>query len=219
MLKDFIHYALPVVINELFWGLAISTNAAILGHLGKSVVAANSIAGVVRQLAMVVSFGVANATAIMVGKAIGENKMNVAKTYSKRFQKLSGVFGLVGAVVVLCSLPICKMYLALTDQASAYLTFMMTFMSVYCICQSYNTTMIVGVFRAGGDTKYGLKADVFTLWFCAIPLGAIAAFILKLPVYGVYPILLCDEFIKVGFVTTHFNKWKWLKNITRTSIE
>jgi putative MATE family efflux protein len=219
LLKDFIHFAMPVVFNEMLWGLAISTNAAILGHMGKSVVAANSIAGVTRQLAMVVSFGVANATAIMVGKAIGENKMDVAKVFSKRFKNLSIVFGIAGCVVVLIALPICKQFLTLTDQASTYLTFMMIIMSVYCICQSYNTTMIVGVFRAGGDTKYGLKADVFTLWFCAIPLGAVAAFLLNLPVYGVYPILLCDEFIKVGFVTVHFNKWKWLKNITRTSIE
>ena len=57
LFRDFMKYALPVVANEIMWGLGTAANTAILGHLGSSAVAANSVAQVARQLATVVSFG------------------------------------------------------------------------------------------------------------------------------------------------------------------
>ena len=41
--------------------------------------------------------------------------------------------------------------------------------------------MIVGIFRSGGDTMTGIKYDLFCVWCIALPLTAIAAFVLKLP--------------------------------------
>ena len=47
--KDFLVYALPVVLNELMWGLGSSANTAVIGHLGSVAVAANSVAQVQMQ--------------------------------------------------------------------------------------------------------------------------------------------------------------------------
>lgn len=77
LFRDFIQYSIPVTLNELMWGLGISMNSVIIGHLGSSVVAANSVAQVTRQLATVIAFGIANAAAIMIGKAIGERNDSV----------------------------------------------------------------------------------------------------------------------------------------------
>lgn len=215
LVRDFARYSTPVVINELFWGAGISAVSAILGHLGSSVVAANAIVQVVRQLATVVSFGVASATAIMIGKAIGENKTDVAKKYGSRFVKLSVITGFCGAVVVAVAGPIVKATMTMTPQVRGYFTFMMLVMCYYVVAQAYNTTMIVGVFRAGGDTKYGLFLDMFFMWGIAILGGFLAAFVFELDVFWVYVILLCDEVLKVPFSTMRYKSFKWLKNITR----
>lgn len=89
--EDFFKYALPVTFNEMAWGVAFSMNAAIIGHLGSAAGSANSVAQVVRQLAMVISFGVASATAIMVGKAIGEADPASAVLYAEKLRKISVV--------------------------------------------------------------------------------------------------------------------------------
>ena len=83
------------------WGLGTSMNAVIIGHLGSPVVAANSVAQVTRQLATVIAFGVANAAAIMIGKAIGEDDNPKAEQYASRFVKLTMITGLFGAAVIL----------------------------------------------------------------------------------------------------------------------
>jgi len=106
LFKDFLVYSIPVTLNELMWGTGIAMNAVVIGHLGKSVVSANSVAQIARQLATVIAFGLANATAITVGKAIGENNFEAAKEYSNRFIKLSLLAGVGGAIIILIVRPI-----------------------------------------------------------------------------------------------------------------
>lgn len=215
LFKDFLVYSIPVMINELMWGAGVSMNTAIMGHLGSAVVAANSVTQVTRQLATVVSFGVANATAIVVGKAIGENKYKEADVYASRFVKLSIMTGFAGALVILIARPIAINHLSLTPLAQTYLSTMMIIMSYFSLAQSYNTTLVVGVFRAGGDTKFGLILDVTTMWGCSILIAALAAFVWKLPIVAVYMILMSDEIIKIPFTTIRYKSRKWLKNVTR----
>ncbi len=215
LFRDFMHFSLPVVLNEMLWGLGTSTNTAILGHLGSAVTAANSVAQVIRQLAMVICFGLANATAILIGKSIGEGRMDQAKEYGKRFKNLSIILGLCGSVVVLIARPVVMSFMTVSEEAIGYMGIMLYVMAYYVICQAFNTTMIVGVFRAGGDTKYGLMTDVSTMWFGSIILGYIAAYVLKLNVTAVYMIVMCDEILKIPLCIYRYRSYKWLKDVTR----
>lgn len=215
MMRDFCVYAVPVLLNEMMWGLGISTVTAIIGHMGSAMVAGNSVAQVVRQLAMVVTFGVSNATAIIIGKAIGEGKEDYARVYSKRLIRVSIVVGILGAGLILLISAIVKANLTLTAQAQSYLEMMLVVMAFYVMFQSYNCPMIVGVFRAGGDTRFGLLVDVGSLWAVSIVFGALAAFVWKLPPTIVYIILTCDEAVKIPLSFWRYNTYKWIKNITR----
>ena len=215
LMRDFKVYALPVVLNELAWGVGMSAVAAVIGHMGSAAVAANSVTQVTRQLSQVVIFGIANATAIILGRTIGENKEELARIYGDRLVKLSAILGLFASGVVFCVGPIAKRFLTLSPQASEYLSQMMLIMTFYVICQAIDVTYIVGVFRAGGDTRVGLILDAVSLWGICIPLGFIAAFILELPVWAVYLCLTCDEMLKLPFSHYRYKSGKWLKNITR----
>lgn len=215
LFKDFMVMSVPVVLNELLWGMGTSANTAVIGHLGSSAVAANSVAQVARQLATVVAFGIANATAIILGKTIGENKLEEAKKYSKRFVVLSIVFGAIGGGIILLSGPIIINAMSLTEQAAHYLRAMLIVMSYFTLAQAFNANMVVGVFRSGGDTKYGLMMDVSTMWGCSILLGAIAAFVFNAPVIVVYVILMSDEIVKIPMSIIRYRSYKWLKNVTR----
>lgn len=217
--KDYIGFSVPVVINELLWGSGVAAMAAILGHIGSSVTAANSVVQVVRQLAMVLSMGVANATAIMLGKVIGEGKIARAGKYGDRFCKLSICVGLVGSIIVIIARFIILGTMNFSEETRGYVSMMMFVMTYFVICQSYNTTIIVGVLRAGGDTKAGLLIDIGTLWCVSILFGAIAAFVLKASVTVVYVILLGDEVLKLPFTTWRYRKRIWLKDVTRSGNE
>ena len=213
--KDFFYYAYPVIINEVLWGVGYSANTAIMGRLGSSAVAANSVAQVRRQLSMVVGFGVSNAAAILIGKAIGEKREELAEAYAKKFIWLSVVCGVAGSLVVLLIRPFIVGILGFEGMSAVYLRNFLIIMSYYVIGQALNSTMVVGIFRSGGDTKFGMILDMTSMWCCSILLGAVAAFVLKLPVTAVYVILLSDEIIKLPFCFFRYRQKKWLNDVTR----
>ena len=219
LLRDYMVYAMPVVLNELMWGLGSSANTAVIGHMGSAAVAANSVAQVARQLATVVVFGISNATAIYLGKTIVERQILHARAYAKRFVGLSLLLGTIGGGIILLAAPVAGANLELTEQAKQYMNFMFFVMSYFTIAQSVNTTMVVGVFRSGGDTRFGLIMDVSTMWGCSILIGAVAAFVLHASVPVVYVILMSDELIKIPICVYRYRTYKWLNNVTREKEE
>jgi len=100
-----------------------------------------------------------------------------------------------------------------------YLATMMFIMAYFVVGQAINTIMIVGIFRGGGDTKFGLFLDVGIMWGVAIFGGFLAAFVFDAPVMVVYMILLSDEVIKVPIVLKRYLTYKWCKNVTREKID
>lgn len=219
LINDFFRFSTPVILNELLWGLGISITAAILGQMGKKVAAANSVVQVARQLAMVVSMGIANAAAVMLGKVIGEGKIELAKSYSRKFIKLAVISGTLGGLIILLIRPILVANLSLSTQAKSNLSYMMIILSYYVLFQAISCTGIVGILRAGGDTKYGVLIDVSTLWFGSILFGYLATFVFKIRFEYFYIILLCDEPLKIPLFWLRYRSYKWLNSVTRTKEE
>ena len=75
--------------------------------------------------------------------------------------------------------------------------------------------VISGIFAAGGDSKFGFICDGITMWCVTVPIGLIAAFVLKLPVLTVYILINIDEIIKLPAVLKNYRKHNWVKNLTR----
>ena len=214
--RDFIRYASPVIMNELAWGCGMAMLSAMMGHLGSAAVAAHSVTQTSRQLAMVVSMGLAGAAAIVLGKTIGEGNEKLARIQAGRFVKMAAVLGVAGALFILLIVrPAVLNFMVMTPQASRYLGYMMFILAYFCFFQSLGTIFIVGIFRAGGDTRIGLVLDLTGLWGCAVFLGSIAAFLLKWPVPAVYVVISFDEIVKLPFSVKRYLSGKWLKNITR----
>lgn len=220
LFKDYLRLALPALANDIVYGTAFSTYSAILGHLGTDAVAANSFVTVVRNFGTILCFGMANAGGILLGKEIGENRLKTAQEDAKRVLNLTIISGLIGGLIVLCAMPVVMRYArtSLTDTAMHYLKFML-FMNIYYVLgTAVNTSLISGVFRSGGDSRFGLICDILVMWCYAVPLGFVAAFVLNLPVLWVYFLLCTDEFAKLPWVIRHYRSGKWLHNITRDDL-
>lgn len=216
LLRDFIRLALPALGNDLVWSVAFSMYSSILGHMGSDMVAANSIVVVVRNFATVMCFGLASASTIWLGKKIGQNRLEEAKHDAKRFLFLTVLSGALGGLLILAVSPFVIRNAALTGQALHYLKYMLYINTYYVMGAAVNTTLIAGVFRAGGDSRFGFICDTIDMWVYAVPLGFFSAFVLKLPPMWVYFLLCTDEFVKWPWVIRHYRSRKWLKNITKS---
>ncbi|WP_338971218.1 MATE family efflux transporter [Fusobacterium vincentii] len=213
--KDFIKYSAPTMMNELLWAGGTAAGIAILGRLGNSIVAANSITSVVRQLAMVFAFGLANTAAIMVGKEIGKKDFNTAEIYAKKLLLYSFLSSLLGVALLFVVKPFIIKKFALNAEVEDYLNLTLSILFYYIPLQSISAVLIVGVFRAGGDTKFALVADVFPLWCGSVLISAFAAFYLNLPTKLIYLLIMSDEIIKQPLIIWRYRSKKWINNVTR----
>ncbi len=215
--KDFVSLGLPSFINDAAWGLAAAMFSVILGHMGSDVVAANAVAAMVLNIGAIVSRGFANATTIIVGKALGAGEIAMGKLYGQRMVVITFLFSCVGGLVMLCLRPAVSMIYAdkLTATALSYLSIMLAMQAVRIIGEGLNTCFICGCFRGGGDSKFGMITDTCCMWLIAVPAMALAAYVFKLPAMGVYAVMCLDEFEKMPFVVHHFLKYDWLTDITR----
>ena len=212
---DFIKYSLPAFGNEIVWGVAFSMYSVIMGHLDSDIVAANAVVVVARNLGTVACFGIADAGAIILGKSIGSGNTDTIKSDSSRFVKITSMSAVLGGIVIFLLRPVFFTMADLTPTAQSYLSIMLFINMYYIVGQAFNTAMICGVFRSGGDSKWGFFCDIIDMWCYSVPLGFISAFVLKLPPMLVYFLICTDEFVKIPFVYKHYKSYKWLKNITR----
>ncbi len=221
LFTDFMKLSLPAIGNDVVWGLAFSMYSVIIGHLGTDAVAANSLAAVVRSFGTILCFGLANAGGILLGQKMGEGKLDETRSDGRKVLWLTVLSGAIGGVIVLIARPFVMMYAGagnFTETAIEYLGVMLLINSYYIMGCAVNTTLIAGVFRAGGDSRFGLICDAIVMWVYAVPVGFLAAFVLKLPVLWVYFILCLDEFVKWPAVIHRYRSGKWLKNITRDDL-
>ncbi|MCC8080891.1 MAG: MATE family efflux transporter [Lachnospiraceae bacterium] len=215
LFQDFLKYSLPALANDILWTLAFSSYSIILGHLNSDVVAANAITTNVRDLCTILCFGLSGGGSVLLGKTIGENHIKDAEIMAGRLCRITLLISLATAGVVLALNPLIPHLFELTDQAVRYMRIMLFISSYYVIGQAMNTLLIAGIFRAGGNSRFGLICDTVTMWAISVPLGFLSAFVFNLPPMAVYFILCLDEFWKIPVVIRHYRSKKWLKDITR----
>ena len=206
--------AVPLLINNLAWGIGFSMYSVIMGHLGTDAVAANGIANISKNLVVCFCLGLGNAGSIIVGNRLGADRLQEAKEAGGTLTRTAIIAGIVSGLVLIALSPLITKMVDLTPTARGYLQKMLLISSYYIAGKSVNCMTIGGIFAAGGDSKFGMLCDSVTLWCIIVPLGCICAFILKLPVMVVYFVLNLDEIIKLPVVYKHYKKYKWIKNLT-----
>ncbi len=215
LVPDFIHHALPVMGNELIWGMGSVTTGIIMGHIGSTFVAANSVVTVVYNLSSVFTFGVANAAAVICGKTIGQGKLERAQKTAVTLNLTAFCIGFVmSLVVLLVRSPFLSIY-NITPEAKLAAFQMLTV--VVCIqpLAALDIVNIVGVLRGGGDTKLALLLDGGGMWFINIPLSVLLGLVIRAPAPFVYLSMRCDAFVKIIIELRRIRSGKWIRTVTR----
>lgn len=215
LLKDFWHYALPILGAYLLWGIGFTAYTAIMGHLGQDAAAANAIAAVARDLMCCLCNGVAGGCGILIGNELGAGNLKLGRIYGDRSMVTAFLVGGFSSLIILAIIPLVTKYIQLTETAQEYLIGMFVILAVYMIGRCVCTVVINGIFSAGGDTMFDVYSLVVCMWCIALPCAFAGAFWLHLPVLVVYGCTCLDEVGKVPWVMHHYRKYKWVKDITR----
>ena len=213
LLKEMLKYGMPVVYNELLWGIGISIHAVILGHLSSSVVAANSIYNVIYQMSTSFILGVANASSVVMGKTIGSGDKDEAINIKNKLLFIYLILGITTAsVLLLIKSPVISLY-NIEDTTKTLANNLMYIYAFHILFQAFTSPIIAGILRGGGDTKFAAVIDVIFLWLL-LPLGFVAAFKFNITPILVLLLLRFETPIKTVFYLWRLRNDKWINILT-----
>ena len=218
-LKLFFKRALPVLCNEGLWSLGIVFLNTIYSNMGYEYYAGMTMFKTFADLCFAFYVGLGNACVIMVGKSIGQGKIQRGVTDAVRFTLLLPLAGVVvGGLMILFRHQLVSVF-AMGDNLSALTIQTALAVTVFCGIEvsfrNITYVQVVGVFRSGGDTFTGMICDLLPLWLVAVPLAWLAANVWHAPFLVVVMCAYLGEDVpKTILCLRHFRSGKWLKPVT-----
>lgn len=205
--------ALPAVANEMFWSLGITAYNAIYARIGTDAIAAVNVNATIEELGFVVFIGLGNACAVMVGNRIGAGNRDEAYEIVRRVIILGVAFAcLVGGLVILSREAVVGLY-DLSASGENNVRWLLVVMASSLWIRMFNFSTFIGAFRAGGDTRFALLMEICSIWLIGVPSAYIGAFILHLPVYYVYMMVMLEEVVKAMVSAWRFRSRRWIHDL------
>lgn len=210
LIKKLMATSLPVVINECFWGLGTTAYLAIYGIINVESISIMNIVTSIFNIFFIAAIGVGNASTVMLGKQLGAGKQE--KTYAEAilFLKIGIVLGILSAILLIASIPlILPMYQNFGSDTLALMAKVLIIFSIGLTFRFINIINIVGIFRAGGDTRYAMILELGTLWTVGVLGAFIAVQFFNAPLLVVAMIVQFEEVVKliIGMFRVKSKKW------------
>ena len=202
--------AMPTTINELMWSLGQSMYVAAFNRIGTTAYAAFQAANTVSNIFSFAGFSIGDATLIMVGEKLGEGKKEETWELSKHLVKVGTILGAVlGLGLMLVAWPLAHVF-RLTPIGQTYAFKNMLVIGAFLVLHLHNGIHVTGTLRGGGDTRFAMLAEIFCVWFVAVPLAFIGASVWHLPIYWAVALVRIEEVTKFFILTKRYLSKKWL---------
>ncbi|SCN26242.1 Na(+)/drug antiporter [Clostridium sp. N3C] len=213
-LKKSYKIIIPVLLNDVLWALASLIYSFVYGHMGTGATAAIQICNTVNNMFMVVTFGMASASVVMIGNSIGEGKEDQTISYAKKFMIISLYVSILLGVILALTAPLIIELFNVSNEVRRSTLIMLYIISLIFLVRFLGMIMIVGILRGAGDARSALIIEGFTMWFIGVPLTILGAFFFKLPVHLVYALAILEEVVKFILALMRLKSRKWINNIT-----
>ncbi len=215
-IKKYFKTAYPVILNEAFWSLGTVLYSLAYAKIGTEAAAAVQILSTVQNIFMVMTRGLANACTVMVGNKIGAEEENEAIEYANSFMILSVTLGLIlGILLFISTDAILLFFRNITPGLHESSKKLLIVAAFFFFVKSFNGTLIVGVLRGGGDTKFSMVLEMGAVWLVGVPLAFLGALVFKLPVYYVSILVNMEEVVKAVIGIPRIISKKWVTNVIK----
>lgn len=214
LFKAFISKTIPVFFNDTLWAFGTVLYAVAYSKAGTSAIAASQIASSTGNFFIMTSVCIAIGSSIMIGNELGADHIEKAVSYSKKFAILVCLVGLVFGGLLILSIPALLKVFSVSSGLAPDIKKIFIVMGVLMALKTFNTFIIIGVLRSGGDTKYALTLEMGCMWFVSLPLTFFAAY-KGVPIYVLVALTYTEEIAKFIFGVPRALSKKWANNIVK----
>ena len=211
--KQYLSILLPILACDFLWSLGENIYAGIYGHMGTEATAAMTLINPIQGLVIGALCGLSQAAGVIVGKKLGNGDYSDAYKASKKLIFYGAVGSLIlSGLVVLTAGFYVQIYRV--EEVVKQLT--VQILCAYALIAPFKVLNMIlggGIIRSGGRTKYVMVIDIIGTWCFGVPLGFLAAFVLKLSIPYVYFILSLEECVRFAISVGVFRRKKWMQQL------
>lgn len=209
MISRILKIAVPNGIENGLFTLGRVLVTSIVALFGTSQIAANSVAGSIDQIAVVVVNAINLGIVVVVGQCIGANDYEQAKYYIKKLMKISYIVtGIIGSAVILLLPWILNLY-SLSSEARN-LTFILVIMHNIIATALHPTAFVLpNGLRAAGDVKFSMVVGIVSMILFRLGAAVLFGIIFNLGIIGVWIAMGSDWLCRSVCFVIRFIKGKW----------
>ena len=219
LFKNIFSKGARVMASELIWAIAETITVALYnGKGGADVVSGMSASFTIANLYFTAFGGVNIATGVIIGKLLGEGKLEEAREKRRWISSGAAVFSIFVTLIAVSTtllVPIVYSNLSLSAQGicAQMVFYMALFMPAWII---FNVQMAIA--RAGGDTNMAFILDGMVNIFGMIPLVIYLAKFTSVGPVGIYCLSKLVDVARVIACYFWLKREKWLVNLTNKEV-
>ena len=214
-IKRYLAFALPLVANYGIWAVGNATYHIVTGYASTDALAVMGMAVPVESVFFALFVGLANASAVLVGRSLGADDINEAWRLQRFFNRLTFCLIIILSSALWFARPwVLEIFKPLPD-ATAHL--LLQTLGVFCALvwlKVFNMIRIIGILRAGGDNKFCLITDTIVMWGIGLPIYTAAVFLGGWSFTILYALMFFEDALKFLPVYFRIKKRKWMQNLT-----
>ncbi len=203
----------PIICNELLYGIGQMIINIVIGHQSEPAIAAMAAFRVLEGFVFAFFGGLADASAVVVGKEVGAGNHLTAYRYVKGFSILCPAitFVIVG-IMLIFNKPLYGLF-GLGTQAMEYGKYMLM---IYLFAGTIRTCNYIMncCYRSGGDPVFGTVLEISCLFIVSVPATWVSGMTLGLPFLAVFSFVYTDEIFRLICEIWYTRRCKWIKPVT-----
>lgn len=210
LIRRIIKNATPTTINEFLWSFGQTMFVAAYNRIGTTAYAAYQAANAIFNIFMFATFSIGDAALILVGEKLGEGDKEYTWKMSNQIIK---VLMIVGVSIGLFTAALDKSFAGLfnlSDEGRMFTFYVLLVFSLTMPFDIFNGTLIAGILRGGGDTKFAMIAEGLCIWLIAVPLAFVSVLIWHLPIHLAVLMTRVETLVRGAILLKRYLSKKWM---------
>ena len=209
MIQKILHIAIPNGIENGLFTLGRVLATSIVALFGTSQIVANSVAGSIEQIAVVVVNAMNLAIMTIVGQCVGANQYQQAQHYMKKLMKISYLAtALIDGLVIVLLPWILDLY-TLSHEAQQFTYVLVIMHNIMAFALHPTSFVLPNGLRAAGDVHYSMYIGIFSMIVFRLGSAFLFGVILNMGIIGVWIAMGLDWLCRSVCFVIRLIKGKW----------
>lgn len=210
-LKNIVNIGYSIFFEQLLMRIGFMATALMAANQGTDAMAAHQVSMNLMGLAFSFGDGLQAAAVALIGRSLGEQKPDLAKSYGSTCRVMGlGVSILLGLVYFFGGEWLFGLFFP-KEPHIVTICVHISYVIMVTILFQISQVIYMGCLRGAGDTKYTAKCSMLSVTLVRTVFSYVCCYIFHWGIIGIWMGILADQVSRYAFASVRFKQGKWVE--------